>query len=65
MEKEDKLAAVGMLMILGLAAAALLASVAIGIFLGAGFGFLAASAFLAAGVVVFARLAKSSIGGEK
>lgn len=54
-----------MLMILGLAAAALLACVAAGIFFGAGFGFLAASVFLAAGVVVFARLAKSSIGGEK
>lgn len=65
MEKEDKLAAVGMLMILGLAAAALLACVAAGIFFGAGFGFLAASVFLAGGVVVFARLAKSSIGGEK
>lgn len=65
MEKEDKLAAVGMLMILGLAAAALLASIAIGIFLGSGFGFLAASAFLAAGVVAFTRLAKSSIGGGK
>ena len=35
MEKEDKLAAVGMLMILGLAAAALLACVAAGIFFGA------------------------------
>lgn len=65
MEKEDKLAAVGMLMILGLAAAALLACVAAGVFLGAGFGFLAASAFLAAGVVVFGRLAKPSIGGGK
>lgn len=54
-----------MLMILGLAAAALLACVAAGIFLGAGFGFLAASAFLAAGVVVFGRLAKPSIGGGK
>lgn len=62
---ESKLAAIGMLMILGLAAAALLASIAIGIFLGAGFGFLAASAFLVAGVVVFGRLAKSSIGGGK
>lgn len=63
--EENKLAAMGMLVILGLAAAALLASIAIGIFLGAGFGFLAASAFLVAGVVTFARLAKSSIGGEK
>lgn len=65
MEKDDKLAAVGMLMILGLAAAALLACVAAGIFFGAGFGFLAASAFLVAGVVAFVRLVKSSIGGEK
>ena len=63
--EESKLAAMGTLIILGLAAAALLASIAIGIFLGAGFGFLAASAFLVAGVVVFVRLAKSSIGGEK
>lgn len=55
----------GTLIILGLAAAALLASIAIGIFLGAGFGFLAASAFLVAGVAAFTRLAKSSIGGEK
>lgn len=63
--EESKLAAMGTLIILGLAAAALLASIAIGIFLGAGFGFLAASAFLVAGVVAFTRLARSSIGGEK
>ena len=63
--EESKLAAMGTLIILGLAAAALLASIAIGIFLGAGFGFLAASAFLVAGVVAFTRLAKSSIADEK